>query len=181
MANKAVRRATRAEALARYERQRRLNLFAEPGIHPVICVLDHLKAGFNVAKIFRSAQAFGVHEIHLIGIGPFDPAPAKGAFKRVPARFFERIDDSLERLAVLGFAPLRLDPCAANPLPKSRLPGRCAFVLGHEEFGFSFDPADYPQIGAVSIPLVGTMDSLNVSVAASIALYEWVRQHDPGC
>jgi len=37
----------------------------------------------------RSAQAFGAREVHLIDLGPFDPAPAKGAFKAVPPRFFE--------------------------------------------------------------------------------------------
>lgn len=177
LAGKAQRRASRAEAQARYERQRRLNLLAQPGPNPVVCVLDHLKAGFNVAKIFRSAQAFGVHEIHLVGIGPFDPAPAKGAFKRVPARRYEHIDASLERLDEIGFTPLRLAPDAPALLTRTSLPECCAFIVGHEEFGFSFAPADYPEMGAVSIPRVGAMESLNVSIAASIAMYEWIRQH----
>jgi tRNA G18 (ribose-2'-O)-methylase SpoU len=177
VASKAERRAAREQALARYERQRRLNLFAEPGINPVVCVLDHLKAGFNVPKIFRSAQAFGVYEVHLIGIGPFDPAPAKGAFKRVPARFYDHIDESLERLRELDCTPLRLEADAPAWLTETGLPERCGLIVGHEEFGFSFDAAEYPGIGAVSIPLVGALESLNVSIAASIAMYEWVRQH----
>ncbi|MFO7593918.1 MAG: TrmH family RNA methyltransferase, partial [Pseudomonadota bacterium] len=82
-------RAERRNALKRYEKHRRRNLLAKPGEQPFVVVLDHLKAGFNVPKIFRSAEAFGAHEVHLIGIGPFDPAPAKGAFKKVPARFHE--------------------------------------------------------------------------------------------
>ncbi|MEW8013730.1 MAG: hypothetical protein AB2807_02755 [Candidatus Sedimenticola endophacoides] len=41
-------------------------------------VLDHLKAGYNVPKIFRSADAFGAAAVHLINIGPFDPPPPRG-------------------------------------------------------------------------------------------------------
>ena len=46
-------------ALLRYTKQRQRNLLAEPGVHDFVLVLDHMKAGFNVAKIFRSAEAFG--------------------------------------------------------------------------------------------------------------------------
>lgn len=177
MTGGARRKASRADALARYQRERLRNRLAEPGPLPVVLVLDHLKAGYNVPKIFRSAQAFGALEVHLIGIGPFDPAPAKGAFRRVPARFYEGIHHSLERLGELGCTPFVLAAGAAEPLHRARLPERCAFLLGHEEFGFSFDPADHPGLGALAIPLLGPMESLNVSIAASIALYEYSRQH----
>lgn len=69
--------------LRRYEKSRRRNLLAKPGIHELIMVLDRLKSGFNVPRIFRGAEAFGMHEIHLINTGPFNPAPAKGAFGRM--------------------------------------------------------------------------------------------------
>lgn len=62
-----------------------------------------MKAGFNVAKIFRSAEAFGAHEIDLVNIGPFDPSPGKGAFKKVPARFFDSFDQSYRDLVDRGY------------------------------------------------------------------------------
>ena len=46
------RRELKRQAMLRYEKQRRRNRLAKPGIHDVCLVLDHLKAGFNVAKIF---------------------------------------------------------------------------------------------------------------------------------
>ncbi|MGD8678339.1 MAG: hypothetical protein PVG16_05000, partial [Chromatiales bacterium] len=61
----AERREKRSQAMRRYEKQRRLNMLAKPGPHEMIIVLDNLKAGFNVPKIFRSAESFGAHEIHL--------------------------------------------------------------------------------------------------------------------
>jgi tRNA G18 (ribose-2'-O)-methylase SpoU len=176
MSSTRQRRAARAQALERYWRQRRVNFMAKPGVLPVILVLDHLKAGYNVAKIFRSAQAFGARELHLIDIGPFDPAPAKGALKHVPARFLDDIDESLVLLREQSYRTFALAPDAGTPLHRCRLPPRSALILGHEEFGLNFDPRDYPEIETVHIPLPGPTQSLNVSVAASLALYEYHRQ-----
>ena len=40
-------------ALLRYEKERRKNILAQPGAHDFIMILDNLKPGFNVPKIFR--------------------------------------------------------------------------------------------------------------------------------
>ncbi len=140
----------------------------------MVVVLDHLKAGFNVAKVFRSAQAFGVREVHLVDIGPFDPAPAKGAFRVVPARFFDQLDHSMAALRSAGYGIFRLAADDGPCLSSVELPRRCAFVLGHEEFGISSAGAALP---ALRIPQVGQVQSLNVSIAASIAMYEYLRQY----
>jgi tRNA G18 (ribose-2'-O)-methylase SpoU len=170
----------RRQALARYERHRRRNALARPGVHELVIVLDHLKAGFNVPKVLRSADAFGVHEVHLIAIGPFDPAPAKGGLKHVPARFYDDFAASYADLAGRGYTLFVLDPAAEQALFEADLPDRSAFVLGHEEHGVSFDPADYPDLRALRIPQFGQVQSLNVSVAASIVMYEYARRRAQG-
>jgi len=175
--SKRERREARDLALLRYIKQRRKNLLAQPGRHAFILVLDHMKAGFNVAKIFRSAEAFGAQEVQLINIGPFDPAPAKGGFKKVPARFFGDFNESHENLLARGYRIFRLEAAGECSLTGVRLPSKSAFVLGHEEWGHSFNMADYPDITSLSIPQFGQVESLNVAVAASIVMYEYVRQH----
>ena len=65
----------------------------------------------------------------------------------------------------------------SEPLPGAELPAKSAFVMGHEEHGLSFDRADYPDIRALTIPQFGPVQSLNVSVAASIVMYEYIRLH----
>jgi len=162
--------------LRRYEKNRRRNLLAEPGVHKFIMVLDSLKAGFNVPKIFRSAEAFGAHEIHLINIGPFDPAPAKGAFRQVPAKFFSGFEESYQDLSARGYTLYAFTPNISQPLQEEIFPEKSAFVFGHEEIGLSFDPTDYPAIQRLHIPQFGRVESLNVSIAASVAMYEYVRQ-----
>ena len=56
------------------------------------------------------------------------------------------------------------------------LPEKSAFVFGHEEFGISFEPDLFPEVERLTIPQYGRSQSLNVSVAASIILYEYTRQ-----
>lgn len=140
-------------------------------------VLDGLKAGYNVAKIFRSALAMGASAIHLIDIGPFDPAPAKGAFRKVPARFHDQFGDARRALVADDYRWFAMTPSAEIALPSTPLPERSAFVFGHEEKGLSFRLADHPDIVPLQIPQCGAMQSLNVSVAASIVMYEYLRQH----
>lgn len=178
--SKRERREARDQALLRYTKQRQRNLLAKPGLHPFIIVLDHMKAGFNVAKIFRSAEVFGGCEVHLIDIGPFDPAPGKGGFKKVPARFYDDFSQSHAELKRRGYQIFMLTANAENSILSRALPEKSAFVLGHEEWGHSFEPADYPDIASISIPQFGQIESLNVAVAASVTMYEYVRQHAAG-
>ncbi len=112
--------------------------YARPGLHDFILVLDHLKAGYNVPKIFRSAEAFGATEIHLINIGPFDPTPAKGTFKSVPVRFYDEFDSSYQFLNDSGYRLFILDSAGEIALSEAEIPRKSAFIFGHEERGISF-------------------------------------------
>ncbi|WP_456412663.1 TrmH family RNA methyltransferase [Thiolapillus sp.] len=171
-----LRRKRQEQLLRAYEKNRRRNLLATPGIHDFIIVLDHLKAGYNVPKIFRSAEAFGAREVHLVNIGPFDPAPAKGAFRQVPARFFDSFGESHSDLVQRGYRLYALSADGSHPLQEETLPGKSAFVFGHEEMGLSFCREAYADIRYLQIPQFGQMESLNVSIAASIVMYEYTRQ-----
>ncbi len=162
--------------LTRYHKERRKNILAEPGPHEFVLILDQLKAGFNVPKIFRSAEAFGVAAVHLINIGPFDPAPAKGSFRKVPAVFHEDFGACYQLLSNQGYRFFQLRTDAETPLYKVDFPARSAFIFGHEEFGFSFDQVPYTDIEPLTIPQFGSIHCLNVSNAATIAMYEYVRQ-----
>jgi tRNA G18 (ribose-2'-O)-methylase SpoU len=162
--------------LERYRKDLQRNLLARPGRHEFIIVLDQLKAGFNVPKIFRSCEIFGAHEIHLINIEPFDPAPAKGALRKVPARSFEHFNDSYQNLKQRGYTLFCLQSDCEHQLHEASLPQRSAFIMGNEGIGITFDLTKYPDIHCLSIAQFGSTESLNVSIAASIVMYEYVRQ-----
>jgi tRNA G18 (ribose-2'-O)-methylase SpoU len=175
--SKREKREARDQAMQRYNKQRQRNLLAKPGINDFIIVLDHMKAGFNVAKIFRSAEAFGAREVHLIDIGPFDPAPGKGSFKKVPARFFDSFEQSYQELTSQDYKILMLRGGCECLSTEVALHKKTAFVLGHEEWGHSFEQEDYADVECLAIPQYGQVESLNVAVAASIVMYEYIRQH----
>lgn len=176
---KLTRRLIRERRLARknYERQRLLNRLAKPGPHPGIVILDHLKPQFNVGKVFRSVDAFGMREVHLIGVDYFDPGPAMGSFKWVPAHYHGDFDSCYQVLRRQGYRLFATAPQAGKTLGGCTLPEKSAFVFGNEGVGLSFDPGRYGDIQMVRIPQFGKVQSLNVSVAASLVMYEYVRQH----
>ena len=175
------RKESRRQMLLRYNKERQRNVLAERGVHEFVLVLDQLKVGFNVAKIFRSAEAFGATAMHLVKIDPFDPSPAKGSFRKVPALFHETFADCHADLFAQGYTFFMLDPEGATSLCITELPRKSAFVLGHEEFGSSFETKDYPQLQKLTIPQFGSVQSLNVSIAASVVMYEYVRQWQSSC
>ena len=161
-----------------FEHERVLSRHQGEGAFPVVLVLDHLKAGFNIGKIIRSAHAFGVREIHFVGISEFSPAPAKGTFRKTRTRFFDQVSESIELLLSEGYTLYKLEPDAPAVLGVEPLPSRSAFIMGHEEFGLSEEVRQYPQVRPLRIRQFGEVESLNVSVAASLALFEYLRQRE---
>ncbi len=150
---------------------------ARPGLHECVLVLDGLKPDFNIGKIFRSADAFGVREVHLVGVRAFDPEPAKGSVRWVSFQVHDDFASCYRLLTLRGYSVVTMEPGCSNMLGEYAFAERTAFVMGHEEFGLSFDRSAYPDITGLSIPQWGHVQSLNVSVAASIVVYEYVRQH----
>lgn len=172
-----------AQAKQRYDKQRQRNVAAVAGIHEFVVVLDNLKGGYNVPKIFRSAEAFGASAVHLVNVDWFDPAPAKGSFRKVPAKFYEEFEACYESLVGQGYTLYMLaaesnDDAVSSVSYEVALESKSAFILGHEAYGHSFEMADFPLVKKLSIPHFGSVESLNVSIAASIVMYEYVRQHN---
>lgn len=149
---------------------------AKPGVHDFILVLDGLKPDYNIGKTFRSADAFGAKEIHLVNVPFFNVFPSRGSFKHVPAKFHSCFQDVYNLLAPQGYTFMTLEPHESTTLFSVKLPQKVAFVFGHEEYGLSFKRNDFSGIQGVSIPQYGKVQSLNVSVAASLAMFEYVRQ-----
>lgn len=152
-------------------------VYAEPGVHDFVVVLDNLKPSFNIGKIFRSGDAFGAKAIHLIGTEYFDVKSAKGSFKWLPAHFHSTFDECYELLEAEGYTFFVLEPDAPYSLHQMEIPKKSVFVFGHEEHGISFNKDAYHGIESIRVPQVGRVESLNVSIAASVVMYEYVRQY----
>lgn len=162
-----------------FERQRLLNkLLAKPGPFSYVLILDHLKVDFNIGKIIRSAEAFGSHAVDVVGTSFFDPLPAKGCMKRVPCKMTQTFQESYDFWNAQGYTFFAFDSEAEEAIHTVALPEKSAFILGHEGFGFTFKKELYPNMRYLKIPQFGLVESLNVSVAASIVMYEFARSRN---
>ncbi|MFH1223220.1 MAG: TrmH family RNA methyltransferase [Pseudomonadota bacterium] len=150
------------------------------GPNELIPVLDNLKGEFNLPRIIRSANVFGCREVFVVGTEFFNPYPAVGAVRSTRTRMFKTIKEALAELEKMDYEIFALLPPSygGRSLFECKYRSRTAFIAGHEERGLSFDINDYPDlIKPVYIPQHGKIESLNVSVALSIALAEWNRQN----
>lgn len=159
-----------------FRKQCHANALAQRGLHDAIVVLDGLNPNHNIGKIFRSAEIFSIREIHVINTPLFNTAPAKGAFKRVPAIFYDQFSDSYEKLIAEDYEIYALSPNHRGLIHETTFASHSAFIVGHESHGLSFNLAQYPLVKPLAIAQFGQTESLNVAVAASICLYEYTRQ-----
>ncbi len=152
-------------------------MHAKHGHNKLVLILDHLKRSYNIGKIFRTAEVFSLHEIHLIGTKDFDPYPAKGALKRVKCHFFKSLGESLEKLETEGYQTFIFDTNTDQYLESVEFPEKTALLFGNEEFGPMLEGINTENLKKVKIRQYGKIESLNVSIAASIGAYEYLRQH----
>ena len=149
---------------------------ASPGCHHFRLILDHLAPDFNIGKIYRTADVLGCNQIALIGTDYFDPTPSMGSFKHVPTSFFDSFSALNEVYTQEGYRIFVLEPESGQFLDEVELPVKSAFVMGNEVYGMSFNPVDYEGLGVLKIAQYGYAQSLNVSIAAAITSYEYVRR-----
>ena len=152
---------------------------AEPGPARLL-LLDRVSDPRNVGAVLRSAAAFGVRAVIMPAAGaPAETAAlakaAAGALERVPLARTVNLARTLERLKTAGYWFAALDGTADLPLARLDLTGRIGLVLGAEGAGIRRLVRRACDFEA-AIPMSGGADSLNVAVAAGIALYEAHRQ-----
>jgi len=145
----------------------------------IVLVLDQLSDPHNVGAILRSAAAFGVTAVIVQDrhAPPQSGALAKaasGALDTVPYVEVVNIARALEKLAEHGFWRIALAGDGQQSMAEAIPAGDVALVLGSEGDGIRRLVREHCE-AAAHIPMTGAMESLNVSNAAAIALYELRR------
>ncbi len=148
------------------------------GADTLLLVLHGLEKPGNVGAILRTADGAGVGGVLILGRGvdPYSPnviRASQGSIFHVPLQQAEE-EEALGWLADNSFTLVACTPDAPRRYWDADLCGRAALLLGTEHEGL---PERWRRgASAVSIPMLGQADSLNVGVAAALVLYEAQRQ-----
>jgi tRNA (guanosine-2'-O-)-methyltransferase len=143
-------------------------------------VMENIHDPHNVSAMLRSSDAVGIHEVNLIYTSAKYPKigskSSSSANKWIARRKFPSVSECYAQLRSEGFQILatKLDE-NARQLYEFDLTKPTAFVFGNEHAGVT-DEAAREADATVYIPMMGMIQSLNVSVACAVTIYEALRQ-----
>jgi 23S rRNA (guanosine2251-2'-O)-methyltransferase len=147
---------------------------------PLLVVLDGIEDPHNVGAILRTCDAAGVHGVirqarHAAALGGAAAKASAGAVAHVRVATEVNIARAIEELKAQGVWTLGLAGDARDRYDQVDLTLPTAFVFGGEGSGLRRLVRERCD-RLVSIPMAGAVESLNVSVAAGVTLFEAVRQ-----
>lgn len=153
----------------------------EKGEPPFIVILDRISDPRNLGSIIRTANCAGVHGVIIskhdsVGLTAVCAKAAAGAAEHVPVARVSNLAKTIDDLKKKNIWITGADASGETELFNSDLKGAVAIVIGSEGEGISrlvLEKCDFK----VKIPMKGNINSLNASVAASLFMYERVRQN----
>jgi len=146
---------------------------------PVIIVLDNIRSALNVGSVFRTADAFRIEAVYLVGCTAIPPhrdilKSALGATDSVHWQYFDTIETCIFHLQQKNYSLFSIEQ-TENSTPLQDIDFAKAYplaiILGNEVSGVS-DYALSHSNKIVEIPQLGTKHSLNISVCAGIVAWE---------
>ncbi|MBC7948696.1 MAG: RNA methyltransferase [Chitinophagaceae bacterium] len=149
---------------------------------PIIVVLENIRSAYNVGSVFRTADAFLVEAIYIIGYSARPPhkeikKTALGAEETVAWKHFKTTAEALDELRVLGYRLYAVEQAEGSHLlhqlsltPEEKI----AVVFGNEVTGVE-QSTIIACDRCLEIPQLGMKHSLNIATAAGVVLWELVR------
>ena len=157
-----------------------ISFIVEKGEVPLFLILDGITDIRNIGAIARSAFCFGVNAIIIPdkGVGALNEdaiLTSAGALEKIAVCRVSSLMKSVDELHLNGIKVFASEMTATKKLFELELKEPCALVMGGEEQGV------YPALMKIcdeqfQIPMTGDFESLNVSVATGIILYEAMKQ-----
>ena len=152
----------------------------DAGEPPLIVICDELSDPHNLGAIIRTAECAGAHGIIIpkrrsVGLTAVVGKASAGALEYMPVARVSNITAAIDTLKKAGVWVYGTAAGGDTTLYRADLKSAAAIVIGNEGEGMSrlvSERCDFK----VSIPMKGSISSLNASAAAAIMLYEAVRQ-----
>jgi len=145
-----------------------------------VIVLENIQDPGNLGTIIRSADACGFDAVLLSkdSVDPYNPKVIRstmGSLFHIPVMVEENFSEALDELKSNNFLVAAAHTRDSLPCWQADLSGKVAIIIGNEGNGLSDKVLELADI-TVMIPMPGKAESLNASAAASILIYECMRQ-----
>ncbi len=156
-----------------------LAIAEERGEKPLIIIADGVSDPHNLGAIIRCAEGAGAHGVIIpkrraAGATPAVAKASAGALEHMAVCKCSNISDTIRKLKDKGLWIFAAEADGTD-YTKADFDIPAAIIVGSEEYGIS-DIVKKNSDFIVSIPMFGKVNSLNVSTAAAVLLYETVRQ-----
>ena len=157
-----------------------ISFIVEKGETPLFLILDGITDIRNIGAIARSAFCFGVNAIIIPdkGVGALNEdaiLTSAGALEKIAVCRVNSLMKTVDELHLNGIKVFASEMTATKKLYELNVSEPCAIVMGGEEHGV-YQPLLKICDEQFQIPMVADFDSLNVSVATGIILYEVMKQ-----
>ncbi|MBV9350711.1 MAG: RNA methyltransferase [Mycobacterium sp.] len=145
--------------------------------HPLHVAIENFGHDANIGAVVRTANAFAVDTVHIVGRRRWNRRGAMVTDRYQRLCHHDNTADLLDFAASTGLTVVAVDnvPGAAR-LEQTALPRQCLLVFGQEGPGISDDIRAGAAL-TVSIAQFGSTRSINVAVAAGIAMHAWITRH----
>ncbi len=148
--------------------------------HDLHVAVENWQHDFNIGSVVRTANAFLVREVHVIGRRRWNRRGAMVTDRYQHVRHHEDIAAFAAWASAAGLPVVGIDNLPGSvPLELTRLPRACALLFGQEGPGLSGSAREAADV-VCSIAQFGSTRSVNAGAAAAVAMHTWVRQHLEG-
>jgi tRNA G18 (ribose-2'-O)-methylase SpoU len=149
---------------------------------PIIVVLENIRSAYNVGSVFRTADAFLIEAVYIVGYSAMPPhkeikKTALGAEESVDWKYFKTAAEAIDDLKSKGFKIFAAEQAEGSlKLQHVKVENgeKIAVVFGNEVTGVEQNTIHLCD-GCIEIPQLGMKHSLNIATAAGVVLWELVR------
>ncbi len=139
--------------------------------------IENTERDFNMGTIVRSANAFGVRYVHVIGRKQWNKRGAMMTDKYLHVQYHASVEDFVSAMHERQRTIIAIDNINQSiPMASTKIPRNAVLVFGQEGPGISQELIARSQ-KVIAIEQFGSTRSVNIGVAAGIAMYAWVQQH----
>jgi tRNA G18 (ribose-2'-O)-methylase SpoU len=145
--------------------------------HPLHVAIENFGQDANIGGVVRAANAFAVDTVHIVGRRRWNRRGAMVTDRYQRLRHHDNTAELMSFASDAGLTVVAVDivPGAAR-IEQTTLPRDCLLLFGQEGPGISEDARAGAPL-TVSIAQFGSTRSINVAVAAGIAMHTWISQH----